>query len=117
LKRRSVAKRTALRLVARRSGAGAGGVRSSPRRRPTPGWKGWSTLRIGWRNPRTPSVPATLDITLDEYFTATSLMGLLAGQIEEPSHKWCRDWSFKMGAMMASFARRRRRQGMKSRSR
>lgn len=102
-------KRTALKLVAHRNGVGAAGARSNPRRRPTPGWKGWSAAKVGWRNPRTPSVPATLDLTLDEYFAATSLMGLLAGQAEEPSHTWCRDWSFKMGRMMAAEARRRRR--------
>jgi len=101
----SPSKRTALRLVARRSGAGAAGTR----KRPTPGWKGLNAVRIGWRNPRTPGVPATLDLTLDEYFTATSLMGLLASQGEEPDLQWCRDWSFKMGRAMAVEARRRRR--------
>lgn len=64
--------------------------------------------RRGWRNPRTPSVPATLDLTLDEYFTATSLMGLLASQAEEPDRQWCCDWSFKMGKTMAREARKRR---------
>jgi hypothetical protein len=107
-RRPSPSKRTALRLVARRSGAGAAGTRK-PDTRPTPGWKGLSTARIGWRNPRTPSVPATLDLTLDEYFTATSLMGLLASQVDEPDPKWCRDWSFRMGRAMAVEARRRRR--------
>ncbi len=108
-KRRSL-KRAALRLVvARRSGAGGAGTRNNPRRRPTPGWKGWSSLKIGWRNPRTPGVPATLDLTLDEYFTATSLMGLLASQNDEPDLQWCRDWSFKMGRAMATEARRRRK--------
>jgi len=102
-------KRTALRLVARRPGAGAAGTRDNIRRRPTPGWKGLSSARVGWRNPRTPAVPATLDITLDEYFTATSLMGLLASQVDEPDPKWCRDWSFRMGRTMAAEARRRRR--------
>jgi hypothetical protein len=54
-------------------------------------------------------VPATLDLTLDEYFTATSLMGLLASQSQEPDKQWCRDWSFHMGRQMAAEARRRRR--------
>jgi hypothetical protein len=66
-------------------------------------------LRVGWRNPRTPAVPATLDITLDEYFTAASIMGLLASQVAEPDRQWCCDWSFKMGRTMAREAARRRR--------
>jgi hypothetical protein len=90
---------------ARRSGAGAGTHRSKP----TPGWKGLSAIRLGWRNPRTPAVPATLDLTLDEYFAAASVMGLLASQVEEPDRRWCCDWSFKMGRTMATEARRRRR--------
>lgn len=88
----------------RRSGAGAGG--SKP---PTPGWKGHG--RAGWCNPRAPAVPATLDLTLDEYFAATSLMGLLASQTDEPDQRWCCTWSFKMGRTMAAEARRRRRKG------
>jgi hypothetical protein len=107
-RRSSPSKRTALRLVARRSGVGEAGTRNP--RRPTPGWKGLSSVRIGWRNPRTPAVPATLDLTLEEYFTATSLMGILASQVDEPDPKWCRDWSFRMGRTMAAEARRRRRQ-------
>ncbi len=66
-------------------------------------------MRQGWRNPRTPSVPATLDLTLDEYFTATSLMGLLASQVEEPDRKWACEWSFRMGHKMAIEARKRRK--------
>lgn len=62
----------------------------------------------GWRNPRTPSVPATLELSLEEYFTATALMGLLASQSEEPNQRWCCNWSFKMGRTMATEARRRR---------
>ncbi len=85
------------------------GARATVRRTPTPGWKALSGLRLrGWKNPRTPSVPATLELTLDEYFTATSLMGLLASQSEEPNQRWCCDWSFKMGHTMAREARKRR---------
>lgn len=54
-------------------------------------------------------MPATLDLTLDEYFTATALMGLLASQSEEPNQRWACDWSFKMGHTMAKEARTRRR--------
>lgn len=87
-----------------RSGAGAAGTR-----KPTPGWKGKSSGGTGWRNPRMPSVPATLALTLDEYFAAASVMGLLASQHEEPDPQWCADWSFKMGRTMAAEARKRRR--------
>lgn len=110
MKRRTTASRSMTpRLKApRRSGAGA--ATSAGKKRPTPGWKGWGHLLTrGWRNPRTPSVPATLDLTLDEYFAATSLMGLIASQAEEPDHRWCCDWSFKMGKTMAREARKRRR--------
>ncbi len=88
----------------RRAGDGAGA-----RKKPTPGWKGYAAMRHGWRNPRTPAVPATLDITLDEYFAAASVMGLLASQVEEPDPQWCADWSFRMGRTMAAEAQRRRR--------
>lgn len=88
-----------------RAGAGAGDRPGKP----TPGWKGIAQLRVGWRNPRTPAVPATLDITLDEYFAAASVMGLLASQVEEPDPQWCADWSFRMGRTLAREARRRRR--------
>lgn len=90
-----------------RRGAGTATGRSKPK--PTPGWKGAATARVGWRNPRTPAVPATLDLRLDEYFTASSLLGLLASQIEEPNKHWVRDWSFAMGEIMATSALRRRK--------
>lgn len=86
--------------------AGAAGRPSKP----TPGWNGLATLRQGWRNPRTPAVPATLDLTLDEYYAAAAVMGLLASQVQEPDPQWCADWSFKMGRTMAREAQRRRRQ-------
>lgn len=89
-----------------RRGAGAGGT---AHKTPTPGWKGHASLRRGWRNPRLPSVPATLELNLDEYFAAGALLGLLASQVDEPNRRWVRDWSFDMGGMMAKEARRRRR--------
>jgi hypothetical protein len=36
-------------------------------------------------------------------------MGLLAAQHDDPNKKWCRDWSFDIGEMMAAEARKRRR--------
>ena len=107
---RSSSKAPAPRRPVNRRGVGAD-TRPSARKTPTPGWKGHTLLRVGWRNPRLPSVPATLELNLDEYYTAATLMGLIAGQVEEPSKKWCRDWAFDMGAMMAREAKRRRRSG------
>jgi hypothetical protein len=66
-------------------------------------------VRFGWRNPRSPSVPVTLDLNLDEYFTAGALIGILSSQLEEPDQRWCCDWSFKMGKTMAREARKRRK--------
>lgn len=66
-------------------------------------------MRLGWRNPRTPSVPAALDLTLEEYFSAGALIGILSSQAEEPDQQWCRDWSFRLGEKMAAEARRRRK--------
>ncbi len=86
-----------------------GGAAGSARKAPTPGWKGFRLT--GWKNPRTPSVPATLELKLDEYFAAGALMGLVASQVEEPNQQWCRDWSFRMGNMMAREARKRRKGG------
>lgn len=54
-------------------------------------------------------MPATLNLTQEEYYAAATLMGLLASQAEEPNKKWARDWSFCMGDLMALEARRRRR--------
>jgi hypothetical protein len=49
-----------------------------------------------------------LNLTPPEYFAAATIMGLLAGQTEEPDKKWCLDWALDMGEMMAAGARRRR---------
>lgn len=75
---------------------------------PTPGWKGWDDV-TAFANPRPPSVPATLHITIDEYFATASLMGLLAASRKEPNKKWAKDWSFEMGDIMAAESVRRRR--------
>lgn len=93
-----------LRLVPRGAGAGTGRKPA-----PTPGWKPRSEQRRGWKNPRPPSVPSSLDINLEEYYAGATLLGLLASQSEEPNKRWCRDWSFQMGEIMAACALRRRR--------
>jgi hypothetical protein len=107
MKRRPEKQNTA---VAKRPPAPRGAGKATPRgRRPTPGWKGHPASVMGWRNPRLPSVPASLDLNHAEWFTGATLMGLVASQIEEPDKSWCRDWSFAMGEMMAREARKRRR--------
>ncbi len=75
---------------------------------PTAGWKSHRVLAFA--NPRTPAVPATLDLQLDDYFAAATLMGLLASQAEKPEKEWACEWSFAMGEIMARRARERRRQ-------
>jgi hypothetical protein len=85
--------------------------RASTTKQPTPGWKGHPIGTMGWRNPRVPAVPATLDINLSEYYAAATLMGLVASQVKEPNKRWCRDWSLDMGRIMAIGARQRRKAG------
>lgn len=77
---------------------------SATRMKPIAGWQSHDTLV----NPRTPSVPASLDLSLDSYFAAAALIGLLSSQAREPDMDWARDWSFEMGAKMAEEDRRRR---------
>lgn len=94
---------------------GAGkATRRKPAVTPTPGWKGHDTPRRGWQNARPPSVPSSLDLNLEEYYAAGTLLGLLASQSKEPNKRWCRDWSFEMGAMMAACALRRRRKAARA---
>jgi hypothetical protein len=54
-------------------------------------------------------VPATLALSLEEYFTASALVGLLASQHDEPDHRWACQWSYKMGKTMAQESIKRRR--------
>ena len=75
-----------------------------------------STMRIALTNPRPPAAPATLDITLEEYYAAAGAIGLLSAQIEEPDPEWVCEWSHKFGATMAEAARKRRRLKMKTKA-
>jgi hypothetical protein len=54
-------------------------------------------------------VPATLHLSLDEYFATASLMGLLAASKDEPNKKWACRWSYDMADIMAKEAEKRRR--------
>jgi hypothetical protein len=78
---------------------------------PSPGWKGLAAVGFPrFVNPRPPAVPSTLDLRLDEYYAAASLMGLLAASTEEPDQKWACEWAVEMGARMARAAVKRRKQ-------
>lgn len=59
-------------------------------------------------NARPPAVPATLNLTLAEYFSAAAVIGLLAAQHEEPPKDWISTWALDFGQHMAAEARRRR---------
>lgn len=76
------------------------------RRRPVPGWNTQPDDSLA--NPRPPAVPATLNLTLDDYFAAAAAIGLLAAQEHEPDADWARKWSLEFGEKMARDARRRR---------
>lgn len=73
---------------------------------------GWQPLgaRTGWANPRPPAAPAELHLSIEEYFAAAALMGLLASQGEEPDMKWAADWAAKMGTTLAKRLRHRGKQ-------
>ena len=68
--------------------------------------KGWNVGRFV--NPRPPAVPATLQLTLEEYYAAAGAIGLLAAQLQEPDAEWALEWSLDFGEKMAAASRRRR---------
>jgi hypothetical protein len=70
-----------------------------------PGWNGGGTTLA---NPRPPAAPATLDLTLEDYFSAAALIGVLAAQRFEPDRAWASKWANDMGELMAAEAQRRR---------
>lgn len=82
-------------------------------------WRRTKTPVFGWntrtllQNPRPPAVPASLDLTLEQYFAAAAVMGLLSAQLEEPDSEWACEWSLKFGEKMAAAARNRRLQVVK----
>lgn len=73
---------------------------------------GWNT-RVTLKNPRPPSVPTGLDLTIEEYFAAAGAIGLLAAQLDEPEAEWAAKWSLEFGTKMAALARAKRREAMK----
>lgn len=76
---------------------------------PTPGWKGRrAETGTALVNPRPPAVPATLNLTLEEYYAAAALMGLLPAQTEQPERDWLTDEALAIGETMAAKAKARR---------
>lgn len=75
---------------------------------PSPGWNA-RTQPTPLQNPRPPAVPASLDLTLEEYYTATALMGILSAQEHEPDIEWAAKWAADMGAAQAREMRKRRK--------
>lgn len=70
--------------------------------------RGWNS-RMQMQNPRPPAAPASLDLSLEEYFAAAGAMGLLSAQLEEPDAEWALNWSLDFGERMAREAERRRK--------
>lgn len=69
--------------------------------------RGWNT-RSKLQNPRPPAAPASLDITLEEYYAAAGAIGLLSAQLDEPDPDWASEWALEFGERMAEKSRRRR---------
>jgi len=69
---------------------------------------GWNA-REGFSNPRPPAAPASLALSLEEYFAAAALVGMLGAQQHEPDMQWASKWANDMGALMANEARKRRK--------
>lgn len=69
--------------------------------------RGWNSRRA-IKNPKPPAVPATLDLSLEEYYAAAGAIGLLSAQLDEPEAQWAAEWSLDFGEKMAAEARRRR---------
>lgn len=76
--------------------------------RPVAGWNA-REVRTGLQNPRTPAVPASLELSLEEYYAAAALVGLLSAQEKEPDIEWAAQWAHEMGVTMAAESRKRRR--------
>ncbi len=72
---------------------------------PEPGWRGWGSN--GVTNPRPPTVPATLHLNLEQYYTACALIGLLSSQSSEPNRDWVAGWSCDVGQAVAAEAKKR----------
>ena len=58
-------------------------------------------------NPRVPAVPASLDLSLEQYYAACALVGLLGSQATEPDQEWAAEWACCMGELMAKKCRKK----------
>lgn len=83
-------------------------TRSETETKPSPGWKPRAPRATAFVNPRAPSVPATLHLSLEEYFASAALIGIIAAQGDEPDKDWASEWALEQGAIMAAKARERR---------
>ena len=69
---------------------------------PTWGWKGRrSNAPTAFVNPHAPSVPATLEINLEQYYAGCGAIGIFAAQAEEPNSDWVVEKSREFGRKMA----------------
>ena len=77
---------------------------------PTPGWKprALGSGATALANPRPPAVPATLQLTLEQYYAGCGAIGMLAAQGDEPNMDWIVKRSIEFGEKMAKGTRRRR---------
>lgn len=79
---------------------------------PTRGWTSEPPRqRMAWMNPRTPAVPASLDLNHEEYYAGAALVGIVSAQTAEPAPEWVSELAFKIGQRMAAEAQRRRKKG------
>ena len=78
------------------------------RDKPTPGWHSHPrATATALANPRPPAVPASLNLTHEEYYAAAALMGILSAQGEEPDVQWASALAHDMGEAMAAESRKR----------
>jgi len=77
---------------------------------------GWQGRRTGLVNSRPPALPIDLahEMTLEDYYAAAALIGILAAQHEEPNHDWACQSAIDMGNRMASTVRQRKSRRMKA---
>jgi hypothetical protein len=51
-----------------------------------------------------------------DYFAAAGAIGLLSTQLQEPDPEWAAEWAVDFGERMATAARRRRQERLKSKA-
>lgn len=89
-------------------------IRAWKTEKPKPGWQSWHRFTSGPSprstelvNPKPPAVPATLALTLEQYYAACALIGILGSQSAEPDREWLANWACEMGDVMARKCRSR----------